>query len=113
MPAKGPEMQEEGVPAKGPDDESAKGPGISRKEGKHDESKNVMGMEYDEEVFPITIDSGAVDTVGPKKVGEGFPISPTRDSAMGIGYRADNGTHIKNHGERVIEGLTERDSNSK
>ena len=67
-----------------------------------------MGMDEDEETFPITVDSGAVDTVGPKRVGEGFPINPTKESAMGIGYRAANGTHIKNHGERVIEGLPEK-----
>ena len=70
--------------------------------------KEVMGMDGEEEVFPITIDSGAVDTVGPKRVGEGVPINPTRESRMGIGYRAANGTPIKNHGERIIEGLTER-----
>ena len=38
--------------------------------------KDLLGMEDDEETFPITIDSGAVDTVGPKKIGSGFPISP-------------------------------------
>ena len=65
-------------------------------------------MEDDEETFPITIDSGAVGAVGPKKIGSGFPISPTRESAMGIGYRAANGARIKNHGERIIEGLTEK-----
>ena len=58
-------------------------------------------------MVPITIDSGAVDTVGPTKVGEGFPITPTRESMMGIGFRAANGTPIKNHGERVIEGSTQ------
>ena len=52
-------------------------------------------MEDDEEVFPTTIDSGAVDTVGPKRVGEGFPITPTKESKMGIGYKAANGTDKK------------------
>ena len=70
-------------------------------------AREVMGMEGEEEVFPITIDSGAVDTVGPKRVGERFLINPTRESRMGIAYRAANGTPIKKHGERIIEGLTE------
>ena len=35
----------------------------------------------------------------------------TKESMMGIGYRAANGTHIKNHGERTIEGLTEEGQN--
>ena len=54
------------------------------------------------------MDSGAVDTVGPKKIGSGFPISPTREPAVGIGYRAAHGARIKNHGERIIEGLAEK-----
>ena len=32
---------------------------------------------------------------------------------MGIGYKAANGTYIKNYGERVIEGLTEKGQNVK
>ena len=44
----------------------------------------VLDMEGNEEIVQITIDSGAVDTVGPKKVGEGFPITPTKESIMGI-----------------------------
>ena len=31
----------------------------------------------DWEEIQITIDSGAVDTVGPKEVGVGFPVQPT------------------------------------
>ena len=102
------ETKESEEPARGPDERSAIGPGASSTE-----TKEVMGMEEDEEVFPITIDSGAVDTVGPKRVGEGFPITPTKESVMGIGYKAANGTYIKNYGERVIEGLTEKGQNVK
>ena len=78
------EAQEEEALARGPDKESAKGPGANAERSKRGEEREVMGLEDDEDVFPTTIDSGAVDTVGPKKVGEGFPIHPTTESVMGI-----------------------------
>ena len=58
------------------------------------------------EVIPITIDSGAVDTVGPKTSGGRFPIEPTEDSKAGRNYRAANGKPIKNYGMRRLQGKT-------
>ena len=55
----------------------------------------------------VQIDSGAVDTVGPKSAGRAFPINPTKASKAGKHYIAANGSIIKNHGERVIKGETE------
>ena len=66
-----------------------------------------MGLVGEWEVIPITVDSGAVDTVGPKAAGKAFPIVPTRESQLGLGYRAANGSPIRNFGERAIEGHTE------
>ena len=43
-----------------------------------------MNFEVEDEIAQVTIDSGAVYTVGPKGVGEGFPIAPTKESIMGI-----------------------------
>ena len=56
------------------------------------------------EVIPITIDSGAVDTVGPKQAGRNFPIRPTKESRAGMVYRGANGSHIENYGEIGLEG---------
>ena len=53
----------------------------------------------------INIDSGAVDTVMPPKVANFFPLQETEASKTGRGFRAANGTHIANHGERAIKGL--------
>ena len=50
-----------------------------------------MGMDEEEEAAHISIDSGAVDTVGPKSAGRGFPIEQTEDSKAGRFYRAANG----------------------
>ena len=104
-----------GIPARGPGESPAKGPGIEGSE-QQEESQGVgevMNFEAEDETVQVTIDSGAVDTVGPKKVGAGFPIVPTKESVRGIGYRAANGTHIKNHGERTIEGTTKEGQNLK
>ena len=59
------------------------------------------------ERIPIKIDSGAIDTVIPKEVGTYFPIRETEASKSGTGFKAANGSHIANHGERRIEGLGE------
>ena len=50
-----------------------------------------MALTGEWEVIRITVDSGAVDTVGPKAAGKAFPIVPTRESALGLRYRAANG----------------------
>ena len=55
------------------------------------------------EVITFKIDSGAVDNVVPKSVGDSFPIKPTTLSKQGVNYQAANGTPIKNHGQRDIK----------
>ena len=75
-----------------------------------EDSRLLMGVDAHTgrwETIPVTIDSGVVDTVGPKIAGRAFPIVPTRESRIGLGYRAANGSPIKNYGERTIEGITD------
>ena len=57
------------------------------------------------EVITFKIDSGAVDNVIPKEVGNALPIKETSLSKMGVNYQAANGTPIKNHGQRIIKGF--------
>ena len=59
------------------------------------------------EKIRIQIDSGAVDTVGPKSAGKAFYIKPTKASKAGKHYIAANGSTIKNYGERIITGETD------
>ena len=56
------------------------------------------------ERIEVTVDSGAVDTVGPPRIANKFPIRETRASRAGLDYRAANGTRIKNYGEKRITG---------
>ena len=58
----------------------------------------------------VTIDSGAVDTVGPKEVGVGFPVQPTEASTKGTFYRAANNTKIAIHGKKALRGYTNEGS---
>ena len=90
-----------GLPAKGPGQSPAKGSGSVG-----EQERVIQAVEDQWETIPITVDSGAVDTVGPKEVGAQFPITPTRESRLGLGYRAANGSPIKNYGERVLKGQT-------
>ena len=59
------------------------------------------------EVITVTLDSGAYNTVGPRRVGSYFPIKPTEASQTGKHFSAANGTVIKNYGQRVIKGRSE------
>ena len=59
------------------------------------------------EVIKVQIDSGAVDTVGPKEVGSGFKLKETKSSKENRNFVAANGTTIKHHGEKVIKGFTD------
>ena len=75
-------------------------------EEEEDEQKTIMTVNKDGddgyEKVTIIVDSGAADTVGPKKVGDELPIKPTRASKLGINYKAANGTSIRNCGERRL-----------
>ena len=48
----------------------------------------------------IQIDSGAIDTVGPKDIAGAFKMRKTEMSKRGIGLVAANGSGIKNYGRR-------------
>ena len=58
------------------------------------------------EVIKVTVDSGAVDTVTPPGTAKYFPILETESSRRGLDYRAANGTKIKNHGARRVQGIS-------
>ena len=66
----------------------------------------AVGVTGSWEVIPVTVDSGAVDTVGPKTVARNFPTRETDDSRLGRNFRAANGSRINNYGEKVIQGRT-------
>jgi hypothetical protein len=55
----------------------------------------LVGMRPEEtgwEALHITVDSGAVDTVGPQGMASKFPLQPTEASKRGMHYRAANDT---------------------
>ena len=52
----------------------------------------------------MKIDSGAIDTVMPPNMAVGFTVHQTDQSVNRPGFRAANGTSIKHHGEKRIEG---------
>ena len=56
------------------------------------------------EALHITVDSGAVDTVGPKGMALKFPLQPTEASKKDMHYRAANDTNIAIHGKRISVG---------
>ena len=60
------------------------------------------------EKITVTIDSGAVDSVGPKTMAMDLPIKDTPASRAGLKYRAANGTTIDNLGEKAIQGVTKQ-----
>ena len=63
-------------------------------------------MEGKWERIKVCLDSGAIDWVTNKKTASAFKTKDTEASKNGCGYRAANGTSIKNYGERTIEGFT-------
>jgi hypothetical protein len=60
------------------------------------------------EKITVTIDSGAVDSVGPKTMANDIPIRDTPASRAGLKYRAANGTTIDNLGEKSTQGITKQ-----
>jgi hypothetical protein len=55
----------------------------------------------------VQIDSGAIDTVGPKEFARACEMKETEMSKRGIGHVAANGSSIKNYGEKNIVGYTD------
>ena len=81
---------------------------LGREEGKK-ENRDIMAVDNsgDEwELIKVNVDSGAIDTVGPKGIATAFKMRSTPASRNGLSYRAANGTPIKNEGEKHIVGLT-------
>jgi len=60
------------------------------------------------EKITVTIDSGAVDSVGPRTMASDIGIKDTPASRAGLKYRAANGTPIDNLGEKSIQGVTKQ-----
>jgi len=60
------------------------------------------------EKITVAIDSGAVDSVGPKTMATDVGIRDTPASRAGLKYRAANGTSIDNYGEKTIQGVTKQ-----
>ncbi len=55
----------------------------------------------------IQIDSGAIDSVGPKVIARAFEMRETATNKRGIGYVAAHGSGVKNYGENKFVGRTE------
>jgi len=60
------------------------------------------------EKITVTIDSGAVDSVGPRTMATDIGIRDTPASRAGLKHRAANGTPIDNLGEKSIQGVTKQ-----
>ena len=73
---------------------------VKDKKGEVNEVNATPGWEK----VRIQIDSGAIDTVGPKSIAAAFKMRETEMSKKGIGFVAANGSSIKNYGEKVIVG---------
>jgi hypothetical protein len=58
------------------------------------------------EKVTVTVDSGAVDSVGPPTMAKDIRVRETPASRAGMKYRAANGTSIANQGEKSIQGVT-------
>jgi hypothetical protein len=59
------------------------------------------------EKIRVQIDSGAIDTVGPKEIARAFEMKETAMSKKGIGFIAANGSNITSYGEKQIVGYTD------
>ena len=58
------------------------------------------------ERVPVTVDSGAIDTVIPRRVAQGISLKQTEASRNGLKYRSASGNAIVNEGERNLRGYT-------
>ena len=58
------------------------------------------------ERIPVTVDSGAVDSVIPKRLARGVPTKQTEASKQGLKYRSASGNPIMNEGEKELRGYT-------
>ena len=58
------------------------------------------------ERVPVTVDSGAIDTVIPRRVAKGITVRQTEASRNGLKYRSASGNAIVNEGEKNLRGYT-------
>ena len=58
------------------------------------------------ERVPVTVDSGAIDTVIPRRVAKGIAVRQTEASVNGLKYRSASGNAIVNEGEKNLRGYT-------
>ena len=58
------------------------------------------------ERVPVTVDSGAIDTVIPRRVAKGIMVRSTEASRSGLKYRSASGNAIVNEGEKHLKGYT-------
>ena len=58
------------------------------------------------ERIPITVDSGAVDSVIPRRIASGVKVKQTEASRMWLKYRSASGGAIVNEGERDLKGYS-------
>ena len=56
------------------------------------------------ERVPVTVDSGAIDTVIPQRVAKGIMVLSTEASRSGLKYRSASGNAIVNEGEKNLKG---------
>ena len=77
-------------------------------EGEADEGGKIGGIMFitkdkgEWKAMQITVDSGAVGTVGPKTLGKAIPILETEASKSGKFSRAANDTKIATHGKKAV-----------
>ena len=58
------------------------------------------------ERVPVTVDSGAIDTVIPRRIAKGVMVKQTEASRNGLKYRSASGNAIVNEGEKNLRGYT-------
>ena len=73
---------------------------------REDECRGELNMvEGEWEKIRVNVIPGAVDWVTNKETARAFDVKPTRVSKDGRGYRAANGTKIKNYGKKMWRDL--------
>ena len=80
---------------------------VNRKEWKRVEVCAVETRDEEWETVEVSVDSGAVVTVGPKEKCTGYPLEETEASRRGQPFYGANGSKIKNYGMRRVKGVTE------
>ena len=58
------------------------------------------------ERIPVTVDSGAIDSVIPRRIASGVKVKQTDASRAGLKYRSASGNAIVNEGERDLKGYS-------